>query len=123
VSEPNSLRIFEEAKTEALWKLGYDHAWHEAIRARGDLVPFLEVNHQINDALDGNSRNGDALRLGWVAGRVDVIDALLPDGMSINELAAFSVEERRRISSERFLSWAESRWDDWLREVFTNCFC
>lgn len=118
--EPNRLGIFEEAETKAIWRLGYDHAWHEAIRAQGDLVPFLAADHQINDALNGNS---EALNLGWVAGRVDVIDALLPDGMSIDELAAFSVEERRRISSERFLSWAESHWDDQLREAFTKCFC
>jgi hypothetical protein len=116
VSEPNHLEIFEEAETEALWKLGYDHAWHEVIRARGDLVPFLAADDQLNGVLDGTS---EALRLGWVAGRVDITDALLPDGMTLDEYAArTSADERRSISRRRLEEWTSLKPDPYWQSIY-----
>jgi hypothetical protein len=99
---------------EEHWKLGYDLAWLQAIQSTGDLVQFLAFPFP---ATVGGPDEPPALRRGWDAGRLDVIDAFLPDGMPIDEYETHPADQRRQISRRRFSEWADRKMDEWLKAM------
>lgn len=99
---------------EAAWGLGHEYAWQAIIRLGGDLLAFVAEEEPFQHL---DSPLGEALRRGWFAGRVSVIDALLPDRMAFGEFAELPDRESRLyVARERFMEWA-ARSDEPQRAV------
>ena len=57
----------------------------------------------------------DWRRIGYYHARASLLEALLPEGIELEQFAAYPPERRRAISRERFEEWADE--DGWPTEA------